>query len=174
MWSTALLRGGSGAGGDAAHQLLAHQAAGEQLGLEPLGDVAGEEALEADVEDVGLDLEAGEEGALEARITSYNVCYTKLLRLRLAGGRAAQALQGHRQVAGKNRRGPTRGVITSYSIHYTKLYDHVNRHVPARLSADGGGSRRAARHHPALDLGLSLRLGRRPALLRPGRRPLRA
>ena len=42
------------------------------------------------------------------RITSYNVCYTKLLR------------------RGYGRPGicsPSRNVITSYSIHYTKLYD---------------------------------------------------
>ena len=42
------------------------------------------------------------------RITSYNVCYTKLLRL---------TESNHPDFFGKNY------VITSYSIHYTKLYD---------------------------------------------------
>ena len=41
------------------------------------------------------------------RITSYNVCYTKLLRNPLKSP----------------RRRPRWCVITSYSIHYTKLYD---------------------------------------------------
>ena len=46
-----------------------------------------------------------------SRITSYNVCYTKLLRdvIEAAVKRVLSTLNG--------------GVITSYSIHYTKLYD---------------------------------------------------
>ena len=42
------------------------------------------------------------------RITSYNVCYTKLLRV------------GKVTPKGETQLTP---VITSYSIHYTKLYD---------------------------------------------------
>ena len=57
------------------------------------------------------------------RITSYNVCYTKLLRSLVAildadkEGflRSESAIM---QVAGRTAR-----VITSYSIHYTKLYE---------------------------------------------------
>ena len=43
-----------------------------------------------------------------ARITSYNVCYTKLLRF------DAYRYELRTEMF----------VITSYSIHYTKLYDH--------------------------------------------------
>ena len=49
---------------------------------------------------------------LTTRITSYNVCYTKLLRVGLVAGGYKDALLGF-----------DRSVITSYSIHYTKLYD---------------------------------------------------
>ena len=57
------------------------------------------------------------------RITSYNVCYTKLLRRarRRCRGRCCRIADppaGRRSV-----RLPGRSVITSYSIHYTKLYD---------------------------------------------------
>ncbi|WP_428999872.1 radical SAM protein [Streptomyces cyaneogriseus] len=45
------------------------------------------------------------------RITSYNVCYTKLLRFALPA------------VLGVQRHLLDEAVITSYSIHYTKLYD---------------------------------------------------
>ena len=82
---------------------------------------------------------------VKARITSYNVCYTKLLRgarqsreaLALARGpdqgRPAPG-RGHRRCparAGPRRRSDRRpagrgGVITSYSIHYTKLYEIPN------------------------------------------------
>ena len=70
----------------------------------------------------------------ERRITSYNVCYTKLLRIFITGvstgfGRslAAHALsEGHR-VVGTLRKADAcaafEAVITSYSIHYTKLYE---------------------------------------------------
>ena len=44
---------------------------------------------------------------MRTRITSYNVCYTKLLRSQLTGMAPKVAML----------------VITSYSIHYTKLYD---------------------------------------------------
>ena len=47
------------------------------------------------------------------RITSYNVCYTKLLRASAIGTLA-------RKISSTPR---ARSVITSYSIHYTKLYD---------------------------------------------------
>ena len=52
------------------------------------------------------------------RITSYNVCYTKLLR----SLRRSRADRRPNVRAGRLRRG-ARTVITSYSIHYTKLYD---------------------------------------------------
>ena len=51
-----------------------------------------------------------------ARITSYNVCYTKLLRLLLHIAADVVRLLD---------RGPA--VITSYSIHYTKLYECPRR-----------------------------------------------
>ena len=53
-----------------------------------------------------------------SRITSYNVCYTKLLRVQGAGVARAVAHENH--VARDDARAL---VITSYSIHYTKLYD---------------------------------------------------
>ena len=49
------------------------------------------------------------------RITSYNVCYTKLLRGKAFDVTPAPAPMG---------REATR-VITSYSIHYTKLYEEI-------------------------------------------------
>ena len=53
-----------------------------------------------------------------SRITSYNVCYTKLLRCNWpAEGPCAGAARP---------RGPGH-VITSYSIHYTKLYEATRR-----------------------------------------------
>ena len=45
------------------------------------------------------------------RITSYNVCYMKLLRICSAGHSGLMSDQSE---------------ITSYSIHYTKLYDYKN------------------------------------------------
>ena len=62
------------------------------------------------------------------RITSYNVCYTKLLRNRVLDFyrnrtkrpiRAIYTYGGGALLPGLN----TYIVITSYSIHYTKLYD---------------------------------------------------
>ena len=57
-------------------------------------------------------------GAAANRITSYNVCYTKLLRLR-RGGRHGDETRAGLPGAGRI------SVITSYSIHYTKLYEKV-------------------------------------------------
>ena len=66
------------------------------------------------------------------RITSYNVCYTKLLRARRRAQFHAVLAEGERGVArcslarGNLGTGRVRGrllVITSYSIHYTKLYE---------------------------------------------------
>ena len=66
--------------------------------------------------------------SLISRITSYNVCYTKLLRLppfqwprqgRYREARKSRPLQ-------QNARQPPH-VITSYSIHYTKLYECARR-----------------------------------------------
>ena len=66
----------------------------------------------------------------EHRITSYNVCYTKLLRsgvwrpairavwCRIHSGDAVRKTRAHRRC--QDRSGH---VITSYSIHYTKLYE---------------------------------------------------
>ena len=75
---------------------------------------------------------------MRARITSYNVCYTKLLRPALK-----VAVVGHTDTTGaftynldlSRRRAESmvneliraHGVITSYSIHYTKLYDRAFR-----------------------------------------------
>ena len=69
------------------------------------------------------------------RITSYNVCYTKLLRSKSGSHRGLPVYRnGHAADCrcGATRDAPCRGyrarpvqgpVITSYSIHYTKLYD---------------------------------------------------
>ena len=72
--------------------------------------------------------------ALTIRITSYNVCYTKLLRSvshlkypdhynfnrkDIAGIQKIFA-----ETSGNKIIIVTENVITSYSIHYTKLYDH--------------------------------------------------
>ena len=53
------------------------------------------------------------------RITSYNVCYTKLLRLCPPAGNDPSRYQ--------TRQYHAQHVITSYSIHYTKLYDSTHR-----------------------------------------------
>ena len=65
---------------------------------------------------------------LQIRITSYNVCYTKLLRH--AGVACADDRDRRRacQVASHVRQAIQNflsgvSVITSYSIHYTKLYE---------------------------------------------------
>ena len=77
------------------------------------------------------------EAALKSRITSYNVCYTKLLR---AAGEAIAAFALSEPEAGSDVAALTTTarrdgdgwllngtktwiVITSYSIHHTKLYD---------------------------------------------------
>ena len=60
-----------------------------------------------------------------SRITSYNVCYTKLLRLFI------HTTQCHCVI--KLSLIKKRTVITSYSIHYTKLYDAKRR--PSRVFA---------------------------------------
>ena len=66
------------------------------------------------------------------RITSYNVCYTKLLRApRVPRPRSCST----RSWSSSSRRGrPTSSVITSYSIHYTKLYELGPEAKPARVS----------------------------------------
>ena len=70
----------------------------------------------------------------ETRITSYNVCYTKLLR--------GVAPDQHFLARGLS----LLDVITSYSIHYTKLYDRRRE------------SRRSRRcRHPASRFALELR-----------------
>ena len=69
-------------------------------------------------------------GDISFRITSYNVCYTKLLRQpqghpfrgylfreRPFGGVSGEGAVGLHVPGGRA------GVITSYSIHYTKLYE---------------------------------------------------
>ena len=69
-----------------------------------------------------------------ARITSYNVCYTKLLRI--APGKLlfknlirriqrVKAFLIHTEIDFKFVVS-SHGVITSYSIHYTKLYDSLH------------------------------------------------
>ena len=60
------------------------------------------------------------------RITSYNVCYTKLLRIRGFGSyrvKKKNARQARNPKSGESVFVPEHYVITSYSIHYTKLYD---------------------------------------------------
>ena len=72
-----------------------------------------------------------------ARITSYNVCYTKLFRIRyhpIQDGWSPEQLK-HMTIVGSYRPEDItetdflknaiafKSVITSYSIHYTKLYD---------------------------------------------------
>ena len=65
------------------------------------------------------------------RITSYNVCYTKLLRIRKKGGKLRMDGSGfsgfrcNREHIAYKADITAAGVrvITSYSIHYTKLYD---------------------------------------------------
>ena len=85
------------------------------------------------------------------RITSYNVCYTKLLRGADQGasrhpGVVALSVGGdarRRQRSRPARRvGGHASVITSYSIHYTKLYDS-DVSVDARFRAIGDFAIRA-------------------------------
>ena len=85
-----------------------------------------------------------------ARITSYNVCYTKLLRSITAACRPPccslqrLSLRQHITSLPKVCSVPiffTAFVITSYSIHYTKLYE-VYKQGPGRF-----GRTRKHRHH---------------------------
>ena len=65
-----------------------------------------------------------QEVGLPGRITSYNVCYTKLLRAVL---QLDQVIQQNASASEET------AVITSYSIHYTKLYDEqlgIDQGVP--------------------------------------------
>ena len=106
-------------------------------------------------------------GELElSRITSYNVCYTKLLRLAhsdqsrrqgplgpagLAFLRAAlrirnaqrryvhRLLEAHRERSPRGFRENESPVITSYSIHYTKLYEARHSRLLCALSRRGMG-----------------------------------
>ena len=66
------------------------------------------------------------------RITSYNVCYTKLLRASIRGTElkkeevvALQQFITDAQLAENKKFKGVQIVITSYSIHYTKLYEIV-------------------------------------------------
>ena len=61
----------------------------------------------------------GRTRVLRSRITSYNVCYTKLLRSVTGGIKTAVNLGATNSVTV----GVNTSVITSYSIHYTKLYE---------------------------------------------------
>ena len=73
-------------------------------------------------------------GAGIARITSYNVCYTKLLRTEIKNvivpGAVYTCYQLYKIVNGpiaqfiSQNTSKIMTVITSYSIHYTKLYEH--------------------------------------------------
>ena len=103
------------------------------------------------VDDVSLEINTGD----VVRITSYNVCYTKLLRIVARGepirlghdhptvrqleieqlikivaiGLHKHVLAGETEIGrtilhiGGHVGGTDNNVITSYSIHYTKLYD---------------------------------------------------
>ena len=78
-------------------------------------------------------------GLLVGRITSYNVCYTKLLRTDSEDPPVVRfdvenkpgvsnLLSLMHGVTGRSI--SELDVITSYSIHYTKLYDALPRHPP--------------------------------------------
>ena len=71
------------------------------------------------------------------RITSYNVCYTKLLRTSMSTN-TRERIMGY--------------VITSYSIHYTKLYECCAR--PCSRGAVGPIGRARGCSAVGLDLGL--------------------
>ena len=61
---------------------------------------------------------------LNVRITSYNVCYTKLLRVELGLGQKTPQLLAQKRLHAQVGLGhEVDTVITSYSIHYTKLYE---------------------------------------------------
>ena len=57
------------------------------------------------------------------RITSYNVCYTKLLRKRFSGVVYSSIFLLYNSSTSASDISMLFIVITSYSIHYTKLYD---------------------------------------------------
>ena len=83
----------------------------------------------------GEAFEAVKAALSKPRITSYNVCYTKLLRFGARIVRTAKASEpfgaaaqdcpgnGDRLDIVHGRRAAIEAVITSYSIHYTKLYE---------------------------------------------------
>ena len=56
------------------------------------------------------------------RITSYNVCYTKLLRSCISESESSSSAIRSSRLA-ESSDSSLSAVITSYSIHYTKLYD---------------------------------------------------
>ena len=71
------------------------------------------------------------------RITSYNVCYTKLLRRNPGIFKGFHVVGRNKYIVIANQQkspislwqqGKRNIVITSYSIHYTKLYDSVRRY----------------------------------------------
>ena len=112
------------------------------------------------------------------RITSYNVCYTKLLRLstqrglfgRRTGRRRALPVSALREDLRRDSRGdvplsqpagdPLR-VITSYSIHYTKLYDSRRRPSKGSPARNGRPSRVRSGSPAGCDKGTSPRESRR-------------
>ena len=104
------------------------------------------------------------------RITSYNVCYTKLLRYvlnpdtlrsrdslrtiadsldrerRKAEGLDEQEMSTEDKMAEMFRkRRPHGRVITSYSIHYTKLYENIRRRCESPPRRIPGRKKSAAR-----------------------------
>ena len=68
-----------------------------------------------------------------SRITSYNVCYTKLLRHFICGYYSVQNGINGQTGNGFNAEFGRNIVITSYSIHYTKLYDFDSRQDPDKM-----------------------------------------
>ena len=81
------------------------------------------------------------------RITSYNVCYTKLLRTTFAAFTAfAGSLSMEKQAyAVTSTSLGSRPVITSYSIHYTKLYDDVTAYACFSIDKDPAKAVNAAK-----------------------------
>ena len=87
----------------------------QRIAVDPITRIEGHLRIEAQLEG-GKIAQAWSSSTAFRRITSYNVCYTKLLRD-----------SSHRRVGGR-RQEATHAVITSYSIHYTKLYEGARRH----------------------------------------------